>query len=272
MPSLQWQKQYFFGVAKLCSHFTWHFRFVFIVVCDCDSDSSLFVGSFFFRCRSLISGGNPEQSSLSSVAYYWYEDALGRALEIVCAHQAVPLVRLSPQIQRLTAHKCQFHLYIHLRCLPLLNICKWTATNWTEREKKQQQRKENDNDSNKNSLFGWNNFSQQQIGARQTSMKKKRTQHKSGSNMKRKFELRECFVCRREAYKCQVQTNIIVLCGGREKKKKVDEWTRQNVPGQKRIHNKYTHTVLRHSASNKKKTSKHWTGKWSKNVDEVSWN
>lgn len=128
-------------------------------------------------------------------------------------------------------------------------------SNKLNRAKKEKKKEENDNDSNKNSLFGWNNFSQQQIGARQTNirMKKKRTQHKNGGNMKRKFELRECFVCRREAYKCQVQTNIIVLCGGWEEKK---NWTNEaggeNVPGQKRIHNAvyhtHTHTVLKHSA------------------------
>lgn len=38
----------------------------------------------------------------------------------------------------------------------------------------------------------------------------------------RKFELRECFVCHRKAYKCQVQINIIVWCGemSNEKEKK----------------------------------------------------
>lgn len=49
--------------------------------------------------------------------------------------------------------------------------------------------------------------------------------------MKRKFELRECFVCRREAYKCQVQTNIIVLCGG-EKKIRQEEEEEEKVPSQ----------------------------------------
>lgn len=53
---------------------------------------------------------------------------------------------------------------------------------------------------------------------------------KNCPNVKRKFELRGCIVCRRTAYKCQVQTNIIVLCG----KKKTrccrnDSLKRQNV-------------------------------------------
>lgn len=48
-------------------------------------------------------------------------------------------------------HKCQFHLY-NEHCLPLLNICKWTATNRTKK-------KTISSNLFRLAVFGRNNFS-----------------------------------------------------------------------------------------------------------------
>ena len=126
-------------------------------------------------------------------------------------------------------------------------------SNKLNRAKKKEAKKKNDNDSNKNSLFGWNNFSQQQIGARQTNTRmKKRTQEWQQHEEKVWIAWMFCLSTRSlqmsgaDKYYCFVrcshpQQKIGRMSGGK------CTWPK--------TYTQHTHTVLKHSASKKRQAN-----------------